>query len=197
MRKVKLYIINSALFSPEDLSSVPLTPEEKARVEKAFKPEKQKERILSKYLKDRFVGSYYLDEYKKPLSDDKFFNVSHSEEMVILGVCDVDIGVDIERIKDISPQMKRYIASDEEFEYMSDEERFFEIWTNKESLMKCKGVGIVNKVSSIPGLPINGIRTYDNERYVSKTIKLNDYLISVCVKGDELFDIEQVNITAL
>lgn len=197
MRKVKLYIINSTLFSIDDLSSVPLSVEEKERVEKAFTPEKQKERILSKYLKNRFVGSYYLDEHKKPLSDDIFFNVSHSEEMIILGVCDIEIGVDIERIKDISPQMKRFIASDEEYEYMSDEERFFEIWTNKESLMKCKGIGIVSKVSRIPGLPINGIRTLENELYMSKTIKLNDYLISVCVKGDELFDIEQVNITAL
>lgn len=191
MISVKLYIIDSSIFSLDDLSTVPLTAEEKQKAEKAFSLEKQKERILSKYLKDKYIGSYYLNEYKKPLSEDKCFNISHSEQMIILGISDVDIGVDIEHIKDISPQMKRFIASDDELEYMSNEEKFFEIWTNKEALMKCKGIGIVNKVSEIPGLPINGIKILDNEAYMSKTIKLNDFLITVCIKSKELFEIEQ------
>lgn len=198
MRKVTLYIINSSLFSIDELSSIPLTVEKKQYIEKAFTLEKQKERYLSTYLKDKYVGSYYLNEHKKPLSKNKFFNVSHSDEMIILGMCDIDIGVDIEHIKeDISSQMKRFIASDDEFEYISDEEKFYEIWTNKESLMKCKGIGIVDKVSNIPGLPINGIRTLDNEIYMSKTIKLDDYLISICIKSDEPFEVEQINITTL
>lgn len=198
MRKVTLYIINSSLFSIDELSSIPLTVEKKQYIEKAFTLEKQKERYLSTYLKDKYVGSYHLNEHKKPLSKNKFFNISHSDEMVILGMCDIDIGVDIEHIKkDISSQMKRFIASDDEFEYISDEEKFYEIWTNKESLMKCKGIGIVDKVSNIPGLPINGIRTLDNERYMSKTIKLDDYLISICIKSVEPFEVEQINITTL
>lgn len=198
MRKVTLYIINSSLFSIDELSSIPLTVEKKQYIEKAFTLEKQKERYLSTYLKDKYVGSYYLNEHKKPLSKNKFFNVSHSDEMIILGMCDIDIGVDIEHIKkDISSQMKRFIASDDEFEYISDEEKFYEIWTNKESLMKCKGIGIVDKVSNIPGLPINGIRTLDNKIYMSKTIKLDDYLISICIKSDEPFEVEQINITTL
>lgn len=197
MKKVKLYIIDSSLLSLDDLSFIPLTAEERNIVEKAFTAEKKKERLLSKYLKDKYVGSYYLDGHKKPLSDDKCFNLSHSDEMIVLGLCDVDIGVDIEHVKDISPKMKRFIASDSEFEYMSDREAFFEIWTNKESLVKCKGTGIVSKPAKIPGLPINGLRIFDNEAYTSKTVKLGDYIISVSVKGDEPFEIEQINITKL
>lgn len=197
MRKVKLYIIDSSMFSLDDLSLIPLTPEEKQFVEKASRVEKKKERILSKYLKDKYIGNYYLDEHKKPLSKDKYFNISHTSTMIILGICDINIGVDIEHIKTISPQIKRYSTSLDEFEYISNEEKFFEIWTNKEALMKCKGIGISNKVSEIPGLPINGIRVLDNEEYISKTIKLNDYIITICIKSNELFEIEQVVITNL
>lgn len=197
MRKVKLFIIDSSMFSPKDLSIVPLTAKEKEYVEKAFTSEKRKERVLSKYLKEKYVGSYYLDENKKPLSKDKYFNVSHSDEMIILGICDVDIGVDIEKIKDASSQMKRFIASDDEYEYMVDEERFFEIWTNKEALMKCVGIGITDKLKEIPALPINGVRVFEDELYISKTLRLNDYLISVCIKSDESFEVEQIKITTL
>lgn len=197
MRKVKLYIIDSSMFSLDDLSLIPLTPEEKQFVEKASRVEKKKERILSKYLKDKYIGSYYLDEHKKPLSKDKYFNISHTSTMIILGICDINIGVDIEHIKTISPQIKRYSTSLDEFEYISNEEKFFEIWTNKEALMKCKGIGISNKVSEIPGLPINGIRVIDNEEYISKTIKLDDYIVTICIKSNELFEIEQVVITNL
>lgn len=197
MNVIKLYVIDSSLFSLDDLSSIPLNEEEKEYVNKAFTDEKKKERILSKYLKDKYVGEYYLNEHKKPLSNKVKFNISHSKTHIFLGISEFEIGIDIEYIKPFKEQMKKYISSKEEYDYITNEETFYEIWTNKESLMKCKGIGIVKRLDSIPGLPINGERILDDEVYTSKTFKYKDLMLSITLKGKIDFKVEIEELTKI
>ena len=74
-----------------------------------------------------------------------------------------------------------------------DEKTFFEIWTNKEALVKSFGSGISSKINEIPSLPINGMRNYQNKIYFNKTITYEDYVITVSREKNEEYELEITN----
>lgn len=78
-----------------------------------------------------------------------YFNFSHSHNCILLGISDLDeVGVDIEEIQKPPVEImdivfhqieKQYIATDKKL----DRNRFFRIWTQKESLLKYWGTGLL------------------------------------------------------
>ena len=101
-------------------------------------------------------------EYGKPLlvGGDMFFNLSHCEDVVVAAVSKSPVGIDVERIREISPFIakkyfcpneQRYLfghdARDTDFEHplLPDARmRFFELWTAKEAYLKCRGTGMTH-----------------------------------------------------
>lgn len=91
------------------------------------------------------------DAFGKPTCEmNLYFNISHSGEQVLLGFSKSKIGVDIERIDptvNIERIGKNYF-SEVEFQKMMSctgdkrTETFFEIWTQKEALIKGIGKGL-------------------------------------------------------
>ena len=182
-------LLDIANLSEEDLKSL----------EKYKAVEVKKEKIVSLYFKNKYVGESTINEYGKPLSDKCFFNISHSKGVVILAISQKhDIGVDVEVIRNKDEDLVKYISSDEEYKFIKNEIDFFSVWTNKESLVKCLGTGIRSQVKTIPALPINGKKDFSNQSFFSKVIKNNDYIISVTINGDKEFNLnlsmENVNI---
>lgn len=107
-------------------------------------PEEIKFRISSK-------GKPYVENHNI------FFNISHSHNMVVCGVSDREIGVDIEKIRPTDLKLAKRISTEKELEYIFDGnepdynsdnelyiERFFEIWTGKEAIFKYTGSGITD-----------------------------------------------------
>lgn len=174
------YLTNSIYFSTEDSFSY-----EKYKNEKV-----KKERIVSSILKNKYIGEYYLNEYGKPLSKKMFFNISHSEGYIALVIDQVPVGIDIEKIRPAEEGLKEYISNAEEKEYIHNDETFFEVWTNKEALVKAHGNGINQKIDSIPALPINSIKNYENKTYFNKTVRYQDLIITVSREGSNDFDID-------
>lgn len=150
----------------------------------------KKEKIISKILKNKYVGDYYLNKYGKPMSKTKCFNISHSGGYIALVIDTHPVGIDIENIRKMDEDIKDYIASEQEKNFIHDDESFFEIWTNKEALVKANGNGINQKINTIPGLPINGLRNYANKEFFNKTIKYQNLIITVSRESKEDFDIE-------
>lgn len=66
-----------------------------------------------------------------------FFSVSHSRGRVLAAVSDFPVGVDIERVRDFSPQLAARLFSESERRDFS----FFEAWTLRESVYKLTGRG--------------------------------------------------------
>ncbi len=149
-----------------------LTPEKRARVDK-IRQKKDKMRtvfadalareLLSEALKkEPSELAFVLGEYGKPLlkGGEYFFNVSHSEDIVVAAVSETSVGIDVERIRDISPYIaKKYFCHNEQvylfgheprdtdFEHVLSPEarmRFFELWTAKEAYLKCRGTGMTH-----------------------------------------------------
>ena len=141
-------------------------------------------------LKNKYVGEYSVNEYGKPLSESCYFNISHSKGYVVFIKDTIPIGVDIEKVRPAEDDLKNYISSEKEKEYIKSDKAFYEIWTNKESLTKCLGTGIKEKIKDIPSIPINDKKVYKGKTYRSVTREYLDTVISVTRENELPFDIE-------
>ncbi len=187
---LNLLFVDSNILSLEDLLSSSFLSEENIMELSRYKLEEtKKEKAVSLILKNKYIGEYSLNSYGKPISKDCFFNISHSKGCVVFIKDDVPIGVDIEKIRPVEDDLIEYISSKEEKEYIKDEKSFYEVWTNKESLTKCIGTGIKEKIKDIPSIPINNVKSYKNNKYRSKTIKYLDSVICVTRENESPFEI--------
>lgn len=154
------------------------------------------------------------NEYGKPYLKDYInfnFNISHSGEFVVCAIDDKPIGIDIEQIKHMEYEdIAESFFSVSEFEYIakadlrSRAKRFYEIWTLKESYIKCCGQGLSMPLKSFS---IN-ISEYDNIRVgtnnecnklIFSLIDIDlDYKMAVCsaneVISNNIIMIEQNNL---
>lgn len=164
------------------------------RLEKANKIINKNAKTLSlgaSYLLKKYLGNYKIlesDKGKPFIEDGPFFNISHSKEFVVLGISDKrDIGVDIEFIKDNNIDAIKYVLNDDE-KNTDNIETLFQYWTSKESLVKCLSTGI-SDMHFAPALPLNGPKTFRNEKYYTKTTTIYGYSLSITLKGDEPFEV--------
>lgn len=89
------------------------------------------------------------NEFGKPflVSGDKFFNLSHSDNHVVLAWGDSEVGVDIEKIRPCHEATVEKIFSTKQKETLvglKGDERdkaFTKIWTECEAMLKLKGTG--------------------------------------------------------
>ena len=68
---------------------------------------------------------------------DVFFNISHTDGAVMVGLSGAPIGVDIEKARPLRPRLMRRVAS------ADDAETFFRVWTAAEAVGKRDGRGVV------------------------------------------------------
>ena len=190
---LKIYLSNYTALSLECLlRSKYLSDAEKLSFGKYQNENVKKEKIASLILKNKYIGQYRLNEFGKPISDHKHFNISHSHGYIALVIDEVDVGLDIEKIREADSDLRNYISNDEEKKYIHDDTSFFEVWTNKEALVKATGNGINQKINTIPSLPLNSLRSYDNKTFFNKTIQYQNLVMSVSRNSEENFDLEVI-----
>lgn len=74
-----------------------------------------------------------------------FVSISHCEDMVACAVSEAPVGIDIEKIRPVKPDLVDRVCTPEERAYVGDSpEQFFEIWTAKEAYFKMQGTGITD-----------------------------------------------------
>ena len=81
----------------------------------------------------------------KPFAENAevFFSISHSGNLVACAVSKKEIGIDIEKIRNIRLKAAEKFCTASEIDYIgNDLKRFFGIWTLKEAFFKCKGTGL-------------------------------------------------------
>ena len=188
MNKVSIHLLP---LEGLDLSSFSLDEDELKELEIYKIYESKLEHAASKYLKKLYCGSISYNKYGKPFSDSIFFNVSHSRKIVGIALCKTEeVGFDIEAIRDVSDNLIDYVCNEAEIVNVSDNESFLRVFTSKEALVKAKGIGISRNIKSIPALPLEGYKEYEGEYFYSKSLKLENNIISVCLKGKNDFEIE-------
>ncbi len=154
--------------------------------------------LLLKLLKDNKIkyknSDFKIDKNGKLYLKDSniFINISHSGDYVIAGLSNNPIGVDVE---DINREAKyqeliKYVLNNEEttkFNKSTNKRKyFFEIWTKKESYLKCIGEGL--KVA-MPSIKENKFKDY-----YFKLFLINNHQFAICNKGEPVKNIKEIKL---
>lgn len=119
-------------------------------------------------------------------NSDICFNITHSENKVLIAVSDEQVGIDIQKIEEIEEmkldKLSRRIYNDNDYNYynVNDSITFLQIWTIKEAFLKCIGIGLVNNFHDIY---VDYVKNemfygkYSNYKYI--TFAYDNFLVSI------------------
>jgi len=84
------------------------------------------------------------NEFSKPEFKDcrMHFNLSHSGERAMCIMSDMPVGCDVEKVRVAKTDIARRFFSKDEREAVKSDDDFYRIWTQKESYIKCTGLGM-------------------------------------------------------
>lgn len=152
--------------------------------------------ISNKYIR------FSKNQYGKPYLEDHpnfNFNISHSGDYVLCAVDNKPIGIDVEEVKHIEyEEIAKSFFTESEFDYIVRKDlnnqlsRFYEIWTLKESYIKCcgQGLSIPLKSFSIEIGQYKNIKVSSNNEYKEHIFKIFDielgYKLAVCSLNKEI-----------
>ena len=198
MKAIIINTYNSLQLNANKLQTLPNLRKEDVEKIARYKTELgQREEAVSAYFKRKYVGDFFISDKGKPLSSNTYFNISHSNGLVIFSKNDKPIGIDIEKVEKIEDDIKSFVMSDDEYEDIKEDEDFFKKWVSKESLLKAVGSGMVRAVKEVPST-YDGKKEYNGKTYYSHLIKYNEFFISVTIEDVEDFNIkmqiEEINL---
>lgn len=129
-----------------------------------------------------------VNEFGKPEADNGLhFNISHSGDYVLFALSDKKIGCDIEKLHNIdSERLGRIVFCENEMAQIknaADKRKcFFDLWTRKESLLKCIGTGFHQSSKSVD--VSQSICNFAESTYHFKMWHIDGYTASVCSEYD-------------
>jgi phosphopantetheinyl transferase len=138
----------------------------------------------------------YFDN-KKPYVEGRTidFNLSHSADyfaFAISGYENVCVGVDIEVVReslDIEPMVNHYFHKNEiSFVLNSDlktqHQKFYEVWTRKEAILKMLGTGLSEKLSELDMTPGDRKITIQDNNSLDNHSFSNTYVYTLNLRGN-------------
>jgi 4'-phosphopantetheinyl transferase len=195
---MKIYLININDVTEKELNHWfdSMSDSRKAEVRNIKNKSKYVSKIISDHICRKSVSEFCgipenkivfsKNEYGTPFANgiNAHFSVSHSGELVICAVSENEIGIDIEKKREIRPDISKKFATDSENEYIgNDTDRLFEIWTLKEAYFKCIGTGLGADIKNVT-FDVDGdkIRCSESGFACSFENLHKDYICSVCIK---------------
>ena len=150
---------------------------------KCFYEADRKIKILEYFIIQRKLGLSKGQEFSygkngKPYVRNKqHFNISHSETALAVVFSDENVGVDIQKKIDLDLNLLERVANKIEYQKViraSDPQlEFTKLWTQKESLIKFKGIKIASNLKTL---------LKNKKLYTFKHIVDGDFVICVCSK---------------
>lgn len=106
------------------------------------------------------------------------FNLSHTKTAIAAALSDKPVGIDIEKIHEISPSVPPAVCTESELAWLNapgadPTRRFMELWTRKEALVKYDGTGLSRELKTCDTLT-------DRPPLRLSTLYERDYVLSVC-----------------
>lgn len=152
--------------------------------------------LLSRVFKEEGIFDFELkrNEYGKPYAEgDLHFNISHSDNILVLVTDSSPVGVDVERIREIDLNVTRKFATESEREYIFAGEtdlekyrRFFTVWTLKEAYIKAEGEGMHIPLKSI-GFTVSdtlAVTSTNGKWHFETRMTEENYVCSVAVRKE-------------
>lgn len=215
MKNIKVYLMNMEnVKDPRTFASwKEFLPKE--RWEKTVRPLKKEDRktelaawlLLYQALKAWGIseekinadGAYCYGGHGKPLrrNEEVCFNLSHSGKYVLCVVSEMEIGCDIEKIKEVKWKLAKRFFSEKEYEILEEVERqknpnetFTRFWVLRECYVKKTGEGLG---VALAGLDFSDILDQKNSKgkkngeFLEETffeMEYDGYRIAVCGEKD-------------
>ncbi len=150
---------------------------------------------------------FVYNEYGKPyISEDIYFNISHSGKWVVAEINNNTVGIDIEEVAPIDYNIAKRFFTENEYNYvinnwnLSKIERFYNIWTLKESYIKAVGIPLNSFSISITDGDniIIESNEYGRSNYFLKQYNIDsNYKMAICSTSQiiseelRLFDLDE------
>lgn len=151
--------------------------------------------LLAKYLIYILYGvefnniKFKYNNYGKPLVDSNeeiYFNISHCDNYVICALDDNSIGVDIERVADIDLKIADRFFTSKERDFINSSkinklDRFYQIWTMKESYIKAIGMGLTMPLNKFSVIDETNSILYNSQKYYFYKCNIAEYYkLAIC-----------------
>lgn len=160
----------------------------------------KKKFIVSKYMLRNLLSKlisttpasilFELTQHKKPAIKEKVeFNITHSNNIVLIAINKNPVGLDIEFINkdfDYESLMPRVFNEPEQFYINSNNNRliyFYLLWTRKEALLKATGEGLLDHLEELFCLP-EVIYRHQSKYHLSSFLVDDGYVASVAYSPD-------------
>ncbi len=170
------------------------------KVLKYKKWENQQAALLGRVLLKTLIKTYNLSlsiEHLTYSSNQKpyfkgskiFFNISHTNEIVVCAVTDVnDIGIDIEKLRALDILNFKNMLTKNEWECVNNSsnpsDSFMALWTKKEAIIKASGDGLSLNLDSFE-ISNDNKTEIKNQTYSVQEIFIDKaYKCHLAVKGD-------------
>ena len=122
------------------------------------------------------TGEWKYNEYGKPyVEGGPEFSISHCKHGIAVAVDSRPIGIDIEHIRNVAPELVERTMNEAEREVVESNVMFTKLWTMKEAYLKYVGTGIINDLKHV--LDNTGKARFET------TIKTN-YIYTICHEKD-------------
>ena len=150
--------------------------------------------MLHNALNELGVGEYtvrYIADEKPSLICDRdlYFNISHSDDFVVVAVSDKEVGCDIQEIRPYNPKVAVRHYCENETRLIENSENkdgvFIRLWALKESILKFTGKGISGGLSSYdfsPYIEKESFTAFDCSFYVTE---IENTYFALCHKNAE------------
>ncbi len=137
-------------------------------------------------------ASLVCGENKKPYLKgcrNLFFSLSHSEPYAVCAFFDKEIGIDIEKLSEVSESVIKRVTTEKEYALLTKlggepkKEQFIRLWTVKESYVKYLGKGLSlspGKLTVDFGENITIMHEGEKAEVVFQEFSLPGYKITVC-----------------
>lgn len=150
--------------------------------------------LLVRALSDEglYADKIALTEYGKPYLPQVpgfHFSLSHSGNMALCAVSDMEIGCDIEVPRGFDPAIARRFFHPAEKEWLFSQPEaeqssaFFRLWTGKESFMKALGLGLslpLDSFAVIPGQEVQLTQHADPRPWQMRSLRDGESFLALC-----------------
>ena len=139
---------------------------------------------LIKLLKEEYhIDKVELNFENKPrlVGDKYYFNIAHTDGMIVIAIADQEVGVDVEykKRKIRADLYKKVLSETEKLIYLRKNEMstyFLTCWVKKEAYLKYLGTGIDRHLDEIDTESLSFV----------ELIEEGDYVIGLCSKAKDL-----------
>ena len=117
-------------------------------------------------------------------------SISHTNGAAAVAVSDRPVGVDIECIRAVRPNLPKRVMSPKELLWYhaqkEDTKAFFTLWTLKESYYKYLGIGLPGFPNGTSFYPENGIWRLEGSSLFFSVFQQDDCVMALCSEDQEI-----------